>query len=165
MNKHRRPDMTTNRRQRRVRGRFNRGIQRIFSSFFSNDIRYHAFVEGEKDTLYDEWRTEPSYADPVCLTGQVNATPRPGDTEVQEERYDTVFRVTLKSFQRAGVPVEDRDWHGSILKGLITYQDVVYEIVRINPITYIADMNMTFNVFCRERVGFGNGEPETDQNG
>ena len=149
--------MTANRRQRRIRRRFNRGIQRIFGSFFSNDIRYHAFVEGIRDPLYDEWKTESSYTGPVCLTGQVNATPRQGDTEPQEERYDTIFRITLMSFQNAGVPIEDRDQHGLILKGLITYQDVVYEIVRINPLTFIADMNMTFNVFCRERVGFADG--------
>ena len=154
---HQRSDMTANRRQSRIRRRFNRGIQRIFGSFFSNDIRFHAFVEGKKDPLYDEWRTKPSYADPVCLTGQVNATPKPGDTEPQEERYDTIFRITLKSFQKAGVPIEDRDQHGLIQKGLITYQDVVYDIVRINPLTYIADMNMTYNVFCRERVGFTDG--------
>ena len=162
MDIHQRSDMTTNRRQRRIRRRFNQGIQRIFSSFFSNDIRYHAFVDGEKDPLYDEWKTKPSYADPVCLTGQVNAAPRPGDTEPQEERYDTIFRITLKSCQNAGIPIQDRDQHKRIQKGLITYQDVVYEIVRINPITYIADMNMTFNVFCREKRGFENGEPKTD---
>ena len=138
--------MTTNRVQAKARRKFNRGVQKIFSKLFSNDIMYHAFVEGERDPLYDEWKTPPTHAAPVALTGSVNRTP-------QEERYDALFRITLMSFQSHGIPIEDRGRHQSIMKGLITYQDVVYDIVRINPLTYIADMNMTFHVFCRERRG------------
>ena len=145
--------MTTNRVQAKARRKFNRGIQRIFSKLFSNDIMYHAFIEGEMDPLYKEWKTPPTYADPVPLTGSVNRTPQAGDTEPQEERYDALFRITLMSFQNNAIPIEDREHHPAIMKGIITYQDVVYDIVRINPLTYIADMNMTFHVFCRERRG------------
>jgi len=149
---------TTNRVQARVRRKFNRGIQRIFSKVFSNDIMYHAFVEGEIDPLYGEYESEPSYAPPVALTGNVNRTPNAGDTEPQEQRYDAIIRVTLHSCQDAGVPIEIRAEHKNIRKGLISYQGSIFEIITINPLTFLADMNMTYNLACRERKGMDYGK-------
>ena len=145
-------DITTNRTQKRARRKFNKGIHKIFSKLFTNDIFYHAFIDGEKDPLYDEWKTPPTYATPVSLTGSVNLTLQTGDTEPQEERFDALFRITLMSFQNNNIPIEDREKHPEILKGVITYQDIMYDLIKINPMTYIADMNMTFQIFARERI-------------
>lgn len=132
------------------------GIHEIFTTLFnegeSDGVYFYPFNPNCKsDNVYKELIGK-QYLDPVLLVAKVNLEVEDPQEDFRVVTHRGKFRVTYKSLMENKVNVNLTNLK-ELEKGLMKYKDMVFDIQKIVPMTYVEDVFLTYEFHCKEKLG------------
>ena len=142
------------------RNDFIEGVQEIFTTLFNNGsegedgIFFYALSDRSVTNVYGESK-EKVYKNPVMWVSSISFSPEHGVQTVEGVKRNAVFKVPLKSLRESGY-FTDGDFYkqkedmDKICRGVIRYKDTYYEVLRVEPRTYVEDTFLIYQMDCKE---------------
>lgn len=132
------------------------GIHEVFTTLFnegiSDGVHFYPFNPNCKsDNVYKE-RIGKLYLDPILLVAKVTIDVVDPTDSFRTVSHRGTFRVSYKSLRDNNVDVSLKNLK-ELEKGLMKYKDMVFEIEKIVPTTYVEDVFLTYEFQCKEKLG------------
>lgn len=123
-------------------------ISTLFNSGENNEGLSLYLITDNETNVYGEQKYK-RYKSPITLACRVNISPNTSVQDVQNPSFNAQFVVPLKSFQINNLEV-DKESLELYRRSLVGFKDVLYEVVSINPKTYIQDCYLFYDFSCKE---------------
>lgn len=139
-----------------IQNAFVDGIHEVFTTLFNegttDGVYFYPFNPNCKtDNVYKE-RIGKKYLNPILLVAKVEITGVDPQDATRVLTHRGKFRVTYKSLRDNSIDVSLTNLK-ELEKGLMKYKDMVFEILKIEPQTYVEDVFLTYEFHCKEKLG------------
>jgi len=130
--------------------KFINGTYKVYKKMFSQKVFYTPLVEAVVDPIYDEF-AKVVYGIPIPLVAKVSLSLTFDSVPPKDQKFTSDFHFPFKSLRDNGVDVLDHANHKKIQQGYLTYKDINYTIMAIEPLTFIGDSFIVWSFKCVER--------------
>ena len=139
-----------------IQSAFVEGIHEVFTTLFndgvSDGVYFYPFNPNCKsDNVYKE-RIGKEYLDPVLLVAKVNLEVEDPQEEFKVVTHRGRFRVTYKSLMENKIDTSLTNLK-ELEKGQMKYKGMMFSIEKIVPMTYVEDVFLTYEFYCKEKLG------------
>lgn len=143
-----------------IRSDFVDGMYEVFSTLFNDGsegtdgIFLYLMSENTKGLDPYSENKYKYYTAPKLLVAKAVLNPTQGELDVLGIKIDAEFTVPIKSLQDNGFQVTFDYINEKLLKGVIKFQNVYYQIDLINPKAYVEDVFLFYAFSCTELRDF-----------
>lgn len=125
------------------------GIYEVFSTLMTDQIFLKLLDDRSTATnVYNETKEKNYYA-PVQLVGKFELSPTQGEEDVEGIQDFVTATIPTKSLLLADIDVTPQNYE-TLLKGVISYKDIDYEIANVKPRTNINDVFQFYIFYCKK---------------
>lgn len=133
--------------------KFYEGVHKVYSTMFSYGIEGEDgillfLLQEDKRDVYGEQRNK-MYHPPVALIARVEDSVVEGNANVERQKRKCTFNVPIKSLNDAGIYMT-KDTLDYLKSAVIMYNDIYYDVDRIQGFTFVEDTFMVYKFFCTE---------------
>lgn len=125
------------------------GVLEVYQEIFSQEVPFY-FLDREKTDInpYGE-TTQKIYKEPVYLTARVQLEAKDGEKAINRTYLTAKITVPTQSFWDNNIAVTAKDI-AEMRKGKFVFNNMNFEIVRVQPRTQINNTYIVYKFYCRE---------------